>query len=90
MIRCPACDSTDSTLTARLSVEPGRIADQRECEACGERWTLPAQSIDDMGGVECIELGASDVSAFDADDLEDEPDTDSVADPASPTPADEV
>ena len=90
MIRCPACDSTDSTLTARLSVEPGRIADQRECEACGERWTLPAQSIDDMGGVECIELGASDVSVFDAGDLVYEADTDSVADPASPPPADDA
>ena len=43
-----------------------------------------------MGGMECIELGASDVSAFDAGDLEYEPDTDSIPDPGSPTSADEV
>lgn len=70
MIRCPTCDSTDSTLVGRLSVEPSRIADQRECDACGERWTMPAQSIAEDGGVERIELGTDDAVGFDAGDIE--------------------
>ena len=76
MTPCPACDSTDSTLIGRLSVEPNWIADQRECDACGERWTMPAQSIGDDSGVERIELGADDNVGFDTADIEYEPDTD--------------
>lgn len=81
MIRCPVCESEDSTLIGRLGVESGRISDQRECDACGERWMLPARSIGEAGGMERIELGSDVGTGFGPGDIDCglDIDTDSVS-----------
>jgi hypothetical protein len=66
VIRCPSCDSNDTAIAGVVSFESDQIADQRECGACGERWMMPARSLDECGDVERIELGADD--AFGVDD----------------------
>lgn len=70
MNRCPACDSSESSIVERVRFEEGQAADRRECSACGEQWIVPvvvAMPADDAE-IEAIELRDGDSDAPDDND----------------------
>jgi transcriptional regulator NrdR family protein len=55
MIRCPSCESTESSLIERVHFGGNQAADRRECAVCGEQWMVPVDTQVE-GDVESIEL----------------------------------
>ena len=63
MNRCPACESSESSMIERVRLDDGQAADRRECQVCGEQWMVPVAvtgiPVDD-GDIEAIELRDAD------------------------------
>ena len=55
MIRCPSCESTESTLVERVHLGNDQAADRHECNVCGEQWMVPVDTTVE-GEIESIEL----------------------------------